>query len=210
MKNMRKRLTVVTITLAVCALALSPLYVRRNRREWADRNLSGLPMTIGAWQGEDVGVDNATLDLLESNAVLVRKYTKEGRSVWLALVYYGDNRVALHLPENCSIGTGTDILDRQTVTVAITGKGNLLVNELVTGGRQQTNIILYYFQAGDLMTPSYAGMRWRMIKNFLKNRTSSGALIRCSIVVERGEEEALDTLKDFLGTAAPVVFSQLQ
>ncbi len=210
MNTLRSRLLLVTILLALTCGALLPLYQKQGQKEWTEKDLSIIPATIGDWQGEDVEVDQETRDLLESDAVLVRKYTRGERSVWLALVYYGDNRVALHLPENCSIGQGTTILTRTGVSIPVADDSAIQANRLLVQGRRAVQMIVYYFQAGDFITPSYLGMRWRMITNFLQNTSSSGAFIRYSIVVQNGEEEAFKTLSEFASLAAPILRSELQ
>jgi EpsI family protein len=210
MKLFRVRLMIVTALLGVCALSLVPLYVSQAKREWAQADLAGIPNVMGEWQGEDIAVDQQTQDILESSAVLVRKYTSGDRAVWLSLVYYSDNRVALHVPENCSIGAGTDILAKAVVPIAIEGGLDSAANKLVIRKKRSTQIILYYFQAGEFITPSYIKMRWRMIGNYLKNKSSSGALVRYSTIADRGEEEAVKTLQQFISLAAPVLQSHLR
>jgi len=162
-------------------------------------DISKIPLNIGEWQGEDIAIDKKTKDILETESVLMRKYVKGDNSVWLAIVYYKDSRVALHLPESCYAGQGSHIVKRDKEKIDIPGLKSFYANKLVLKGNKGNQIILYYFETGDIRTGSYQSMRWQMMLNKLKAKSNSGALVRFSMVItDSSLTSNLETLERFI------------
>ena len=168
-------------------------------------DISKIPLNVGDWQGEDAAIDKKTKDILETESVLMRKYTKGENSVWLAIVYYKDSRAALHLPESCYTGQGSHIVKKDRETISIPGLENFYANKLVLKGNKGNQIILYYFETGDIRTGSYQFMRWQMMLNKLKSKSNSGALVRFSTPIGQNPDETLKILKKFVNEIGPLL-----
>ena len=66
-----------------------------------------LPLFLDGWIGKDFEVDGRTLELLETDDVLLREYMKvESSPVQLCVVYASNNRKVAHPPEICYMGGG--------------------------------------------------------------------------------------------------------
>lgn len=172
-------------------------------------DMSKIPLNVGGWQGEDIAIDEKTKNILETESVLMRKYVKGENSLWLAIVYYKDSRVALHLPESCYTGQGSHIVKRETEEISILGLKNFYANKLVLKGNKGNQVILYYFETGDIRTGSYQTMRWQMILNRLKSKSNSGALVRFSALIEQNPDETLKMLKKFINEIGPLLSKYL-
>jgi EpsI family protein len=172
-------------------------------------DISKIPLNLGEWQGEDIAIDNKTKDILETESVLMRKYVKGKNSIWLAIVYYKDSRVALHLPESCYTGQGSHIVKRDREDINIPGLKNFYANKLILKGNKGNQAILYYFETGDLRTSSYQTMRWQMMLNKLKSKSNSGALVRFSALSGPNPDETLKILKQFIKEISPLLSKYL-
>lgn len=175
-------------------------------------DISRIPLSIGDWQGEEIPIEKNIKDILETDAVLMRKYSNikiKGQEIILAIVYYKDNRVALHLPESCLSGQGSRLTERGQVGISIPGEKDFLATKIITTSDRGDMLILYYFETGGIRTNSYQTLRWHMLKNKLKLRSNSGALVRFSAPIKTDKDETLKTLKRFITEAGPVLSKYL-
>ncbi len=169
-------------------------------------DISKIPLYVGEWQGEEIAVDEKTKDILETDAVLMRKYSNpKGEEVILAIVYYKDSRVTLHLPESCYTGQGSHIVKRDIEEINIPKLKNFFANELVLKGDKGNQVILYYFETGSLRTNSYMAFRWQMMKNKIMARNNSGALVRFSTPIQQNLDKAIEILKQFIKEIVPLL-----
>lgn len=168
-------------------------------------DLSKVPLNIGEWQGEEISVDEETKDILETESVLMRKYTRGNDSVDLAIVYYRDSRVAFHLPAGCYAGKGTYIVERGIEKINISESKNFYTNKLVIKGNKGNQVVLYYFETGDIRTNSYMTLRWNMMIDKLKSKRNDGAMIRFSAPIKDEPDGTLRILKQFINQIVPLL-----
>lgn len=163
-------------------------------------DISKIPFNIGEWKAEEIPVDKQTKDILETESVLMREYVNsKDEKILLAIVYYKDTRVALHLPESCLMGQGSRLTDRKPEKIEISNDNYFYANQIITKGNRGNNLVFYYFETGSLRTNSYFKFRWQMLLNKLKGRSTSGALIRFSMVtIENNLTNDSETLKRFI------------
>ncbi len=159
-----------------------------------DVDLSKIPMKVNGWQGKEIPVESDVNAILETESILMREYRKGNDIVWLAIVYYKDSKVSLHLPESCYTGQGSQIVARGTEKI----NDEITANKFVLKGNKGNQIVLYYFESGDFRTHSYQALRWNMIMNRLKRKSNSGALVRYSIPIGRDQEASQKTLIKFI------------
>ena len=163
-------------------------------------DISKLPLDIGEWRGAEIPVDIQTKNILETDAVLMRRYINlNGDEIVLAMVYYKDSRVALHLPESCLLGHGSRLVNREKEKIEIPNKKNFYATKLEVKNDFGDNLVIYYFETGGQRTNSYFIFRKQLLINKLKGHSTSGALVRFSTDVKRGNSQSdLNTLKRFI------------
>jgi len=168
-----------------------------------------IPFALRNWSGKKIAVDEEIFDLLGTNSVIMREYKNlEGKIVWLSIVYYPDNRVGFHHPESCYGGVGYTIIDDRLETVEIQGEKPCLIQAKVLHYRRDNNekLIIYFFEAGDFITPSYLKLRKRMMLNQVKFKRHSGAMVRFSTpILDENIDSALTTLKEFMSRLVPIL-----
>lgn len=173
-------------------------------KERIDIDISKMPLNVGEWNGEEVPVDEEIKDILETESVLMRKYTNlKGEKLALSVVYYKDSRVALHLPEGCMTGKGTKIAEKRVQKIEISGEDSFYAIQMVTTSNKGDVLVLYYFETGNLRTNNYIAFRWQMLLNKLKSKSNSGALVRFSIPIRHDLNESIEVLKHFIGQIGP-------
>jgi len=192
------------IIILTCSTGL--VFLRKNKIQPAVSgiNITGIPLKIAGWIANEHSVQEETKAILETEAVLIREYKKDGQSIWLSIVYYRDSKVALHLPESCSVGQGSFIVKKQEVKVSDHQRKEFSANKLVLNGNKGNQVIMYYFETNGLKTASYGAMRWTMMMSHIKSKTSSAGLIRVSALVDETEEKTSSILRNFLTDASPI------
>jgi EpsI family protein len=191
-------LIVVLLVFTALSLLIGTLY----KKTPGSINLNQIPYNIGSWRGKAIPVEEQVSAILETDAVLMREYKKGQDKIWLAIVYYKDSRVALHLPESCYTGEGSQIVETGVEEVDT----DLRANKILVKGDKGNQIVLYYFDTGGYKTSHYQSFRWHMMLNQLYHKPNSGALLRFSINYQGKDIEGnLRKLKEFMKEAVPAI-----
>lgn len=150
--------------------------------------------------GEEITIDKETKDILETDSVLMRKYVNANKDeIVLAIVYYKESRVALHLPESCLLGHGSRLTNREFEKIRLSNGEIFYSTKLTVKNDSGNNLVVYFFEAGGLKSRSYLSFRWQILLNKLKRNSSSGALVRFSINAGGDDlQNKLNILKDFI------------
>ena len=127
---------------------------------------------------------------------------KASRPVALYIIYSGDNRKSLHPPEICYTGGGATILEKSIVPLT----AGLRANKFIIADKNFKQLVVYWFRADNLNTPSYVMQQLRTALNRTFGKQASGAMIRISTVVKPGEDaQALQTIKGFARLIEPLL-----
>ena len=143
--------------------------------------LTAFPMTIGPWTGSRSAVGESVYKILETDTVLVARYTNGRDVVSLSTVYYPEAKVDFHNPEECNAGAG-DIVDKEgtrDVKVRVGGaERTIRANVFTVEGRQRGKELFYFFfKAGDFAGNRYLDLRLEMALRLIRSRETSGALL---------------------------------
>ena len=146
-----------------------------------------VPYSFPGWWGRGVEVDPVAVEILQPDAIVMRRYDDaQGRACLLCIVYHQNNKYGAHDVPVCytSVGYAKKALDRQTLPA---GAAGLTVNRLVAGKPQDTRVVYYWFTTGERDFAD-AGLfrRAQMISGLVSNR-SHGALIRIETQAEGGD-----------------------
>ena len=163
-------------------------------------DISQIPLNIGEWKGEEIVVDRQTKDILETEAVLMRNYINaNNEKILLSIVYYKDSRVALHLPESCLMGQGSRLADRRLEKIEISFNNVFSSNSILTKSDRGNNLVIYFYETGNLMTSSYFTFRKQILLNKLNGKGTTGALVRFSInITDENKQDKLKVIQKFI------------
>lgn len=172
--------------------------------------LRACPVDFGAWSGSELSFEDAVLEELRADDVLVRRYERGDDVAWLTIVYHQNRRYGAHDPRVCyeSQGYVVQPLGRRRV---VTGDGSLEVNVFRAVRPQERRLVYHWWATTGLTTVDPAAMQRRMaITGALDNR-SWGAFVRVETRLGPGGEvpaaEALDDFTARVAGALPGVFA---
>jgi len=206
--NGTRRIKAKNYWVIVGILLLSSLFIFRvsmvKRKVAYTARLQKLPLNIGEWQGNNLGVSGSVYQILGTKDVLIRRYRdKAGDVVILAVVYSDNNRGSFHPPEYCYLGSGLKLLSKSRDEIDFKNGRVIHVNKLVMEHSQGIIKTWYWYVVGDKFTPSYYLQQEYIVADILKGHKAGGALIRVSV---QGSQPGLeDKAKSFIEEAVPLL-----
>lgn len=200
--------------IALVLLSLTACVVKSIQYDSKQDDVAGLaairaiPMRLGKWQGHDIPLAEKVYDILETRAILNRKYVSpEGNHIFLSIVHYSDTKVDFHAPEACLGGRGertTKIVKK--VYLTLNGKTfPLTIAEVQANNVDSQSLSYYFYKAGNFMGQSYIKMRLNIAYNRLTKQNKSGSLIRISMPMQLtvSKEKQESQLAQFMQDLVP-------
>lgn len=176
--------------------------------------LRGVPAEFGPWKGTDSAFEDAVVEELSADDLLIRRYVDGSKSVWLCLVYHQNRRYGSHDPLLCYTSQGYAITDAGRARVDDGSPSGLVVNTCLAEHRDDTRVVWYWWTTEGLSTGDVGAFRSRLaMLGALENR-SWGTFVRVeSVLREDGIEGATARVREFSGIVArelPAVFARAQ
>ncbi|VAW34694.1 hypothetical protein MNBD_DELTA04-1624 [hydrothermal vent metagenome] len=209
MASLKLRYLIALVLLSAAACLVKSLQYDSKQDDVAGlAAIRTIPMRLGKWQGHDVPLAEEVYDILETRAILNRKYVSpEGNYIFLSIVHYSDTKVDFHAPEACLGGRGertTKIVKK--IYLTLNGKTfPLTIAEVKAKNFDSQSLSYYFYKAGNFMGQSYIKMRLNIAYNRLTEQNKSGSLIRVSVpmqlTVSKEKQEA--QLVQFLQELVP-------
>lgn len=172
------------VVLAIFALASGLLWMGQAPTRSSPSHVVKPPALPGIWEWKPLAVDPRTVEILETDEVLLREYRLgEEPPVWFAQVGGFGNRAAFHPPELCFVGSHFEVLEREPITVIANGKPRRLMR-LVIGQDNERFEAWYWFTASGRQTPSYYQQQLWLVMETIRRRPASGTLVRISTLLD--------------------------
>ncbi|MFH0771231.1 MAG: exosortase C-terminal domain/associated protein EpsI [Candidatus Omnitrophota bacterium] len=209
---LRERLNFIVVVVLLAVACCGVLFIRHLKKPSVlDVKLLQFPMNVGGWSGKDLPVDSRVYDILATDKVLLREYSNvKNEKIWFAVVYGEQKRQSFHPPEYCYLGSGNaELLDKRRIAIKLDEKSFMDVNELTFLLGDKKQLVLYWFSAGDKMTPSYYKQQIYFVLNQLRLGGAGGTLVRISTSLEDGKDSALRRSEDFIREAVKILPSYL-
>ena len=183
------------------------------------KSFAEFPLTIGdRWQGKELGIEQAVLDVLKLNDYMMRVYIpheliknrenpKGLAPVYLYVGYYQSQRTGAtyHSPKNCLPGAGWQFVDSEQVPVMMPGGGAPIINKVLIQKGLEKQIILYWYQdRGRIIASEYSAKGFLVWDSMTKKRTD-GSLVRISVPVGKSDEQAFAQGFEFMRDIFPLL-----
>ena len=172
-----------------------------------------LPIFINGWSGEDIKVDDRTLEILETNDVLMRDYKKEGNPfIQLCIIYASNNRKVSHPPEVCYKGSGWSLEEKILVVFSIKSDEfpELRANKLILEKGDQKQLVLYWYKCNSDYATNYYKQQINVVKSEIITGKSTSGLIRISTpIVNNDEGVAMMRVQRFSLNMLPLITKYL-
>lgn len=170
--------------LAIFALASGLLWMGQAPTRSSTSHVVQPPALPGIWEWKPLAVDPRTVEILETDEVLLREYRLgEEPPVWFAQVGGFGNRAAFHPPELCFVGSHFEVVERGPIMVMVNGTPRRLMR-LVIGQDHERFEAWYWFTANDRVTPSYYQQQLWLVMETIHRRPASGTLVRISTLLD--------------------------
>ena len=213
MANLKLRYLIVAILVILSALLVNTLQYDSSQDDSNSIEiLQIIPMQLGKWQGVDVQLAEEVYNILETKAIIHRKYVNEDDSqVFLSIVHYHDTKVDFHAPEACLGGLGQSTTKSvKKLTLQLKNRNiSLEIAELVSKILDRQQLSFYFYKSGDYLGQNYIKLRLIIAKNRLLRDNTSGSLIRISTNITKSEQESRLLLKRFATELIPVLLKSL-
>jgi len=174
--------------------------------------LKSVPAAFGPWSGTDYSFEDAVVEELKADDMLIRRYENAGQTVWLCVVYHQNKRYGAHDPQLCYDSQGFVIESEGRERVDDGTPSGLDANTFVAERQKQKRVVWYWWSTDGLSTADADAFRHRMaLTGALENR-SWGAFVRIETVVRDGDVPAARArVSDFSQRIArdlPGIFAQ--
>ncbi|NUM34148.1 MAG: EpsI family protein [Candidatus Brocadiae bacterium] len=155
-----------------------------------------IPEHIGQWSvAQAFEVDRRTVQLLETNDIMMRYYRKGNSApVLLSIVASAQsNRKIAHPPEICYRGIGWEVMKREKIRYNDGKEGIFMI--IFTGKTKEA--VLYWYKFEDVYTAEYYYHQAGALFNLFRKRKGGVALIRMSTTILNSTEESLNLMMEF-------------
>ena len=174
--------------------------------------LASCPTRFGDWNGTDLSFEDAVVEELKADDLLVRRYQRGDDRVWLCVVVHQHRRYGAHDPKLCYESQGY-ILERPGTARVDDGRpGGLTVNRFVADRARDRRVVYYWWTTDGLATADVGAFRRKMALGGALDNRSWGAFVRVEALVrDRGDAAADGRAADFAARVArelPRLFAQ--
>jgi EpsI family protein len=173
--------------------------------------LAQIPRAIAGWSGNDIQIDQESLDILGAGDFLSRLYARDedSQTIELFIGYFPTQRtgVSIHSPKNCLPGAGWAFESSRYLDLNdANGKVHRVGEYIITDGENRQFVIYWYQAHGRSIANEYLAKMYLVIDAMKMNRTD-GALIRVAtpINTEEGSSQAKARAELFASQLAPML-----
>jgi EpsI family protein len=173
--------------------------------------LATMPVSLQAWQGLDVALDDDVLAQLGVDDYINRRYiAADAPPVALYVGYYASQRQGdtIHSPQNCLPGAGWRPVSAERTTVDFGGR-TVPVNRFIIQKGLDRQAVFYWYQGRSrVVANEFANKAWLML-DAARLRRTDGGLVRAITPVSSTPDAAFATLTTFSTALFPYLSSRL-
>ena len=159
--------------------------------------LRDCPQRFGDWNGTDLSFEDAVVDELKADDLLIRRYVRGADRVWLCIVYHQNRRYGAHDPELCYESQGYVIEAATRRRLADGTPGGLEVNRFVAERPHDRRLVYYWWATSGLATANRDAFKNRMMMSGVLDNRSWGAFVRVEALIRGDDQAAAHALDDF-------------
>ncbi|MFN8546825.1 MAG: EpsI family protein [Candidatus Eisenbacteria bacterium] len=158
-----------------------------------------LPKEVAGFESQDLKLEQAVLDDLDPDGILIRRYERAGAPpVWVVVVYFENARLGAHDPELCYRSQGFTVDPKPDLSVPSNlGPVPCRVFDALRGDRDEL-VHFFWYTAGQRALAEVKTFRDEMFLQGLKRNRSFGAFVRVSTLVGPDRAQAESVLAAFV------------
>jgi EpsI family protein len=162
--------------------------------------LRAVPETFGDWNGTDLSFEDAVVDELKADDLLVRRYVDGREIVWLCIIYHQNRRYGAHDPQLCYESQGYLVGKPVRRRLDDGSAAGLTANRFIAERPHDRRLVYYWWTTRDLSTPDRDAFRNRMMVSGVLDNRSWGAFVRVEVLIGAGGEPAAERALDDFGS----------
>jgi EpsI family protein len=170
--------------------------------------LRQLNLPFRGWTTSDSQLPARDRQVLEPDAVLVRRYSGQGQQAELAVIA-GHRKKTVHTPGFCMAGGGWDTLWQHEAAITLPERQIPAIQMLMSQDRHQI-LVTYFFTDGDYCTSSLLQFQAVQTLKRFRARVPVGALVRIIVPLQSDEDAARALSADFARAMLPGVLDSLR
>ncbi len=199
---------------AVSLAGMAVLLLFRNHGEVFPprETLASFPYQFGSWQGSNLPISQAELDILGPGEFLMRDYrdqTETNPMVNLYIQYFPTQRAGdtPHSPKHCLPGNGWAWSNRPGTLVSLPGHAPFLASRAVLYKGDERQLVIYWYWAHDRAVASDYAAKYYLVADSIRLHRSDGALFRIltPLPPNEAEDAAQQRLLSFASNIVPLI-----
>ena len=156
-------------------------------------DFSGFPMSIGAWEGKRIFLDQKILDSLWADDYVTGTFfnASTGNTLQLLVSYYNSQTTyhTAHAPTSCLLGGGWSIIEKQELPSSAATDRGFPVHQMVMEKDGKLLLSNFWFQQrGRTITNEWANKVYLFWDAAAHGRTD-GALVRVEMILLQGQSQ---------------------
>jgi len=161
------------------------------------------------WKPVDQKLTAAEQELLQPDAVLIRRFEgRNGAGAEIAVVA-GHRKQSVHTPGFCMAGGGWELMSQREYNLPLQG-GAVPVTRAIMMRNGAQLLVTYFFTDGRYSTPNLMKFQGVQLVRRLQARVPLGALVRIIVPVGKHPEEAEKLADEFAQSTLPPVLQSLR
>ena len=176
-----------------------------------------IPLSIGEWRGTSHEVSEGTKKILKTEDIIMRTYQNQRtqEAVGLAVIFAMSKRKVAHPPEQCYAADGYEIEQIEEDSFTTKEGQTVKTRHLLIMRKNNDQVVLYWYRAGQLNTPSLVRMSLHVIlSNLLMRPETRVGLIRLATTIENADDATIaaprERLKRFAREVLPEIEDKLK
>ena len=169
-------------------------------------------LDLGGWMGIERKIDARTAEILETDDVVDRRYTKLGEPwVDLTVIFAKEQRKVAHPQEICLRGAGYNLQEysRPNVPTGMSSPSQIPVVKLRVELGSGKYLVYYWYKCADRYTASYYWENLLIMWSQVTLRPANGALIKLTTPIERDLATSDQRLQSFMALVMPEITEKL-
>jgi EpsI family protein len=161
------------------------------------------------WKPADQKLTAAEQELLQPDAVLIRRFQgQNGTGAELAVVA-GHRKQSVHTPGFCMAGGGWELMSQRECSLALPDGAVPATRAIMMRNGAQL-LVTYFFTDGRYSTPNLMKFQGVQLVRRLQARVPLGALVRIIVPVGKHPDEAEKLANEFAQSTVPPVLQSLR
>jgi EpsI family protein len=172
------------------------------------------PPNVGDWRmTQEFPMEPEVASVLRADDTLNRLYISADRMATLFIAFFKSQRTGqlAHAPKNCLPGGGWVPEQQGEITIAVPGAAApVTINRYIVSRGTDKSLVLYWYQSRNRVIASEYEAKFWLIADSIRYNRSDTALVRVVVRINGNDHEAaLETGRDFIQSAYPVVRAHL-